>query len=176
MNARVSFYLSGFCGLLLASCVDQKLTLSRNNTGTSPLRLDGFYYSQYLGDSTSYNIIFLYQDGILFQCGWPSEAEFANLEEYFASEIPFRKKEKTSWGLYEIQGNSIVLEGWNTSVGGGLPRFRMEGYIPNDTTIILTRYTSYENRKPKSRAIESGRLQFHAYSPKPDSANNFIPN
>ncbi len=46
------------------------------------------------------------------------------------------KKDKTYWGIYTIQEKELVCESWNTSVGGGLSRSRVEGYVKNDSTIV----------------------------------------
>lgn len=163
-------------GLLsITSCVDQKLSLSRTSNTTSKIRLDGFYYSRHEGDKPSYGISFFYQDGTVFHAGIASEEAFKDIGQFIAEHENFRRNTKESWGLYQISGNRFIMEGWNSSVGGGLPRYRKEGLILNDSTILLTEYRGYENKSPKIETIESGYLYFRPYLPKPDSTNHFIP-
>jgi hypothetical protein len=84
------------------------------------------------------------------------------------------RDDKINWGLYIITKDKIVWEGWNTSIGGGLPKWRAEGYIPNDSTIIFNRNINYDNKwLPKVKVGYESVIHFHKFSPKPDSTNNF---
>lgn len=161
--------------LLTTSCIDQKLSLSRGNYVSSDFKTDGFYYSTYYGDSKSHAIWFLYQDGTLFHCGIANEEEFKNINAFLKKEIPVRRTHKESWGLFQLIGRNIVLEGWNTSVGGGLPRYRMEGKIIDDSTFIINKFIGYEGWKAKTVSVDSAIFRFFPYTPKPDSTNAYIP-
>jgi len=160
--------------VLMISCTDQTLTLKKSVIPSSVVRLDGFYYSKSDDDQPGYGITFLYRDGTLFHCGIASEEEFQNIGNFVAGEETVRRKEKESWGLYNLIGNQFIMEGWSSSVGGGLPRYRKEGYIMNDSTIVLTRFIGYEGKIPKVQEIAHSYLYFHAFHPKPDSSNNFL--
>ena len=180
MVNKLSYLLLTIIGIF-ASCADQKLLLKK---GEIPdiIKTDGFYYvktkeySKTLKDSiTNYRFTFYNKDGTFLEHFEYSSFKKEVLKYNINLQYEVLKKEQTNWGLYKIDGLNIICEGWNTSVGGGLPRWRAEGYVKNDSTIVFTKSFAFDNKCcPKINSNYEVENHFFPYSPKPDSSNIFL--
>ncbi|MBQ3710377.1 MAG: hypothetical protein II887_06715 [Bacteroidales bacterium] len=153
---------------------DEELTLTRQPYNGNTLRVDGYYY--FLQNGNVYSSYFFYRNGVVIngEAADPNSPDpIAFMDEVFSSEsfADQIKRRKTRWGLFEIQGDSIVFERW-VIAEGGYPVMRFSGNILNDTTFVITR-AEY----PQSGKVfqQNDLYHFHAFSPKPDSTNVFIP-
>ncbi len=141
-------------------------------TGTQ-LRTDGYYYNEYTpGYLTVY---FFYRDGILlYGSSFPineldrHETMYRNGEHY-----NFSKGLKDSWGVFKIDGNKILFERWYPSQPP-LKAFVGSGIILNDTTFRITEYYRMQGGQKTNVESSSEIYHFKAFSPKPDSTNNFV--
>ena len=174
------FLLISICFILFWSCADQKLSLTQSVISSS-LKLDGFYYvkskqpvNSIYREEDTYYIVFYYKNGVSFDIGTATKKEFGELDSFIRRKAIELRDEKTNWGLYQTNSNKIICEGWNTSIGGGLPKWRAEGYIPNDSTIIFNKNIVYDNKWfPKVKEGYESANHFYKFSPKPDSTNDF---
>ena len=153
---------------------DEELVLEKQPYTGNALRLDGYYYNR-LEDGRIWNTFFYYRDGTML-CGIGSEYTDDDLEKYdiwFTDNefLDFLKKDKYSWCLYQIHDDSICFEKWMLS-DGGFPVNRFSGIILNDTTFVITKV---ENPHSGNVYQHNDLYHFHAFSPKPDSTNIFIP-
>ncbi len=146
------------------------------------MKTDGFYYvktkeySEILKDSfTNYRFTFYYKDGTVIKRFESPSLDKEILEINIKNQIEIMKKDKTYWGIYTIQGKKLVCEGWNSSVGGGLSRSRVEGYLKNDSTIVWIKSFSFDNKScPKIKSDFKVENYFYPYPLKPDSSNVFL--
>jgi len=174
----ISFILTIGC---LTSCyvlykpIEDKLTLTKQVYSGCQLRIDGYYY--YSADNKLYDTYFLYRDGLIINGGGSSSlTPFESFEKEFSSSYTneYLSNSKYAWGLFNIQGDSILIERWYPSSGGPLPVYMRMGKVLNDTTFVITE--SYRMKKGKKTEVdsESETYHFRQFSPKPDSTNIFI--
>lgn len=152
---------------------DEELTLNRQPYNSNELRIDGYYYD--MEDGKIWSTYFFYRNGILHY-GIASDTLGNDLDMYdtwFASDYYLQclRTGRRRWGLFEIHDDSIVFERWGILEGGD-PVLRFSGRILNDTTFIITKC---ENPYSGESSQENDLYHFHAFSPKPDSTNMFIP-
>lgn len=153
---------------------DEEFTLIRQSFSGTELRVDGYYY--YDKDGVIFCSYFFYRNGVMVDGGASvsgSSNPIAFLDStfrksYFAENI---KKDKTCWGVFDIHNDSIVFERW-INKQGGFPVLRFSGNIINDTTFRITRSEYPHHGEMYER---NDVFHFHAFSPKPDSTNVFIP-
>ena len=162
----------------LSSCgkwnKDEELTLEKQPYNGNELRLDGYYY--YMKDGKIFSTCIFYKNGVMINGGGadPNNTNpIAFLDtvfsaSFFSDQI---KKDKTRWGVFQIQDNSIVFENWLISEGSR-PIGRFSGNILNDTTFVIT---MQENPYSGNVYPINNLYHFRAFSPKPDSTNVFIP-
>jgi hypothetical protein len=82
-----------------------------------------------------------------------------------------KKRDKASWGLFLLNGNTIQFERWEASSGGGLPTIKCSGYIENDSTFHILNTYSSESRKDY---FGDWIYHFKQFDNKPDSTNVYI--
>jgi hypothetical protein len=161
-----------YLSILLAGCnrlfPDEELLLPRTNYEGNELKIDGYYYTYSDTDGTI--VEFLYRNGIILSAHHFSTTDLNEVERRMVKIYDLLQKDKSSWGVFVINGNTIQYSAWSTSVGGGLPTFKCVGTIENDTTFHIIK----EVDGKKEYAIDH-RYHFRQFSPKPDSTNNFIP-
>lgn len=140
---------------------DDELTLKRESYLGNELRIDGYY--QVESPSTEWSrVYFFYRNGVFIETYINTETgEFEDVENYSKSRI----------GTFRISEDSIKYEKWYPSSGGGLPTYLHSGTITNDSTYLLTK-----SIRPATGDESTLDEVFHfiAYSPKPDSTNNFV--
>jgi len=151
---------------------DDSLTLSKRPYIGNDLRLDGYYY--HLNPDGYIDIEFLYENGICLDGSHVSPAGLPQLEEWFANGNYYQTaiQYKIGWGVFQIDSNAIQYEDWVPSDGGPLPVFRNSGVILNDTTFHIL-----ESERVNGANKGNVDLVYHfkQFSPKPDSANPYIP-
>ena len=153
---------------------DENLNLEKLPYDGKELRLDGYYY--FLQDGRIYSTYFFYKNGVIIngEAADPNASDpIAFMDSVFHTESfsDQIKEIKTGWGVFQIQNDCIVFERWLISEGGH-PIGRFSGNILNDTTFIITKR---ENPYSGNVYQENNLYHFHAFSPKPDSTNVFIP-
>ncbi len=161
--------------LIMGGCIKWKyeeMTIVRQPYNGNQLRLDGYYY--YSQEEKVWNTYFFYRNGTLhYGIGNSPDMSIDMYDSWFASD-DYKESIKTDrrrWGLFEIQDDSIVFERWGIQEFED-PVIRYSGHIINDTTFIISRV-----EYPHTGGVyEKNELyRFHAFSPKPDSTNTFIP-
>jgi hypothetical protein len=97
------------------SCKDDELTLKRQNYYGSELKINGFYTVQLFRNETinTYAYI-LYENGVVFYPGRIVGENIEDLKEFLssASNYSYQITDKTSWGIFVVDGNSITIEKW----------------------------------------------------------------
>jgi hypothetical protein len=162
-----------YLSILLAGCnrlfPDEELLLPRTNyEGT--LKISGYYY-YYQQDPTGTIVKYLFRNGIILSGYFFSTIDLNEVEIEMIKEYNLLQKDKSRWGVFVINGNTIQYSGWSTSVGGGLPTGKCIGTIENDTTFCITKSINSDGREFERNDV----YHFRQFSPKPDSTNNFIP-
>ena len=154
---------------------DAKLTLKLTPFFSNKLRIDGFYYSGQQNNYTD-NITFLYKNGVIVNYGSFASYNFNTIEEQLQSEnfVAKIKSIKYGWGVFLIDGNIIKYEQWYASNGGPYPTFVREGKILNDTSYHIHEAYKLVNGNKTEITNLNETYYFRKYSPKPDSANEFI--
>lgn len=162
---------------LMASCEkwpkDDALTLEKRICTDNSLRFDGYYYEMNAVSNSFSETYFLYRDGtILSFCGTPdNKPPFTFIEDLILSGEFSYKNSKSLWGVFQIKDTSIIINRWFPG-NGGLRAALLQGVILNDSTfkIISTTETTTGTVHHNNDLFH-----FHAFSPKPDSTNVFIP-
>lgn len=156
------------CVTLLVSLVscekwlyDDELTLKQQPYYGNELRTDGYYY--YMNHGELLDTYFLYRNGVIIH------GVFA--DSLFVSDDVVSDLGKYNYGVFQITGDSIMIEKW-VLLPGRRRVLLLSGNILNDTTFILTRS---ENSNTGNVFQMDKLFHFHALSHKPDSTNNFIP-
>lgn len=151
---------------------DKELTLSIQPYYGNELRLDGYYY--YLNDSMGmvFDTYFFYQNGVcIYGNSFHQEEVFEYMNYIFLSDFFLNNMTKDNYGAFVIQDDSIVIEKWALTQGPK-PVSRYTGRILNDTTFIINQY---RNPYTDEREQLNNLFHFHAFSPKPDSTNTYVP-
>ncbi len=166
----VAILLFGGCDKLFK---DDELTMTKTPYTGNELRIDGYYYQMSSVDGSFDDTYFLYRDGIVLSCGGTplEESPFDFMERLLNGQNVTYQKEKSGWGVFNIQDSTIAIERWYP-LEGGLPAGLSEGVILNDTTFLITSLTRMKTGEVYER---NDLYHFHAFSPKPDSTNTFIP-
>jgi hypothetical protein len=167
--------------VFLVSCKkdrhDEELNLQQIPYSGNELRIDGFYY-QTIESTNSTKVFFLYSNGIILGgFNYPgSNWESTLIEDVISGEYHNTSvRYKSSWGLYQIQDSTIIFEKWYSASPGWHEAFAREGTILNDTTFLIERAFKFENGGRTNVREREELFRFREFSPKPSSANPFIP-
>ena len=160
--------LSGNCDSIIGN--DDKLSIKRENYNGNELRTDGYYYrveNNYINSA-----YFFYKNGIILINGIIRKSHNYT-QKYITDNYindDFYKGDKTSWGVFKIEGGNIQYEQW---YAGDRPHkaYVMSGVILNDTTFYIKE--SWRSNGSEHDA-EDKIYHFKQFSPKPDSTNSFI--
>lgn len=153
----------------------ENLTIPLQPYNGSELKTNGYYYrvSQDNIGNVTYQIYFLYRNGVVLYGGFPLLSELPEIELSYANGTYYAEaNNKTNWGRFDINGNQIRLEKWFPSSGGPAPVYMHSGTIINDTLFHIT--TSRESHGDNSAKPLDYYYYFKPFSPKPDSTNSFV--
>jgi hypothetical protein len=148
-------------------CPTDDLKTSRKDNLGSAIKLNGIFYGKgrpYGND----NQFFLYRNGIYLEgCSDPANKIIPNKFEcsLSAESANASKKDRSRWGVYSIQNDTIFLEHWQSVSDCGHDVFSYLGKIINDSTLLIP-----QNRQN----ILFDTFRFAKFSSKPDSTNPFI--
>ncbi len=156
-------------GCNLQTTRDRSISLERVENTSNSLSLSGYYFHKDpIGTVT---VFFLYSDGTLMYPGSFGDDDFENFEkELRRSRIAEVKQSKIFWGVYQIRGDSILIDRWHPS-NGHYYVFREKGRIHNDTSFVLTETVRLRGEE---RIAYSEVFRLKKFSPKPDSTNRWI--
>jgi len=159
--------------ILLAGCnrlfPDEELMLQKADYKGNELKINGYFY--HFQQQPSGTIVkYLYRNGIILSGYYHSTTDLNEVEIEMVKEYDLLQKDKSRWGVFVINGNSIQYSAWSTSVGGGLPSFKCLGVIENDTTFRITKSINSNGKEFSENKI----YHFRQFSPKPDSTNVYI--
>ncbi len=152
-------------------CDDDELGFPRQSNVSNKIRLDGFYYGDLTGDNPNSAMInLLYQNGISY-IGLGSY-DLVDIEDnsFELSISDDKKKEKSGWGVYRVEGDRIEIQNWTFSTGCK-PVTTQKGVILNDTTIKIV---SWQNSNSDMLHSVNAIFRFHKHTSKPDSTNSLV--
>ena len=164
--------------VFLCACkTADKLQLTKTPFTGNQLRIDGYYCRMY--ENKCYSVYFFYRDGTLLYegCGGCDSLKLKEMEQNsFKNEkwINWVKESQISWGVYQIDGQSIKFERWYPSNYWHLPAYIKSGKILNDTTFIITSFERSSRFGTEWSEEKNEMYHFRQFSPKPDSTNRFI--
>ena len=170
MKAIVLLILAISLNLFMTCCSklfpDENLTMKRKDYVGNELKTDG-YYSYYFSEGKSYGTFF-YKNGVVLDVpgkdGNYSEERF--LDEELIKHV---KQHKSYWSIFEINNDTIIIQGWGYSDGGGLPVVTRYGKVLNDTTFVINK------SECRGKITEINEVYYYRqFSPKPDSTNVYI--
>jgi hypothetical protein len=143
----------------LGLCKDATLSINKSTISTS-LRMDGYYYGLPQYDNfydTVYSVIFLFHNGVFLQSSFSGGLEKINEFEDRINNGLAERHIKSYWGIYKIQNDSILVQGWVPSMS------------------CFKSYSSYYLMLDDSTLFyRSDTMLFKQFFPKPDSTNDFI--
>jgi hypothetical protein len=152
------------CVLMLVSCyAAKKIQLAKTANNSNNLKLDGYYYCQNDGGSS---VFILYRDGVYFDPGFIMNV--SSLSKLDTEITTSYGSSFWNWGLYQLNGNNLIIERWLPGSGGPYPTQINKGFIADNKTILISglRGSKHEN--------EIDTFRFRYLFPKPDSTNTFI--
>ena len=167
---KKSIVILGVLGLLLAGCSlpsqDDKLNLVCRDQTNIPLRLDGFYYLETQNiKGPLYDRYLLYNNGV---------TRYGGASPKLNSSDDWVPDGRTTWGIYEVEGNTIRIEFLYPNSLGPLKAIVEEGKILNDTTFHIEE--SYRLVKGVKTELKKWDQLYHFYplDVKPDSTNRYV--
>jgi len=148
---------------------DDELSIKRIDYAGNQLRIDGYYYQKY-GNPELFETYILYRSGIILNTGVVDK--LIDLEQAILNPDIINKLKgmKNAWGVFKIDSNVIQFERWYPS-DPPLKAYIRSGVILNDSTFQITKSMRSNGEDVKDR---NEVYHFKAFSPKPDSTNNFI--
>lgn len=147
---------------------DDYLTIPKTEYTGNQLRTDGYYYEKW--DNKIYSISFFYNNGVFLDIGGRQEE---NEVDNYISIVAKDKLPQGFWGAFLSTANKITIEKFVGS-DKGYEVYRYEGEIINEDSFILRESSRIkQGQKTDTRDINRT-YYFRAFSPKPDSTNNFI--
>jgi hypothetical protein len=149
---------------------DDELSIQKKPYDGNELRLDGYYYDNYIDDYIQ--IYFFYRNGVILDGGNKRVSELNEREEEFKNGTFYSNVSsfKLMWGVFNIDGDSIEFEHWYPTEGP-FPAYIRSGKILNDTTFHIT---GCRRSDGSERSDKDEMYHFKHLVPKPDSTNNFI--
>lgn len=160
----------------LFSCKSGDLILPQRDLNAG-MRLDGYYYRSFVDQVNGKlftNILFLYKNGVVFDCFNVDSHDVEDMDEYIRKEFGGeydKSNNRLNWGIVVVDESIIKVEQWYPSSGGPMPVRIRSGVVLDDTTF---RFTESTNQKGKDRETLDQTYHFRQFSPKPDSTNNFV--
>ena len=150
---------------------DPKFSIQRTDYIGNEIRTDGYYY--YFVQGTDRIVIhFFYKNGITLWVGTYANSNITEIEKEMVSLYSMRRKMKSAWGLFLVNGSKIQYERIAedpSSLAAAIDR--RSGYIINDTTIYFTE-NHYSDRNETKQINQT--WHFKQFDNKPDSTNRFI--
>jgi len=135
---------------------------------TNSLKIKGYFYSPY---EDGYCAFFLFENGNYFDEG--ALLAISDLNELdsiiaIAEQSQHTKNLYYRWGIYRVEGSTILINRWLPGVGGPYPSQLLKGEIVNQKTIVIAGLT--EN----GTTNRTDTFRFRQFSPKPDSTTHFL--
>lgn len=155
---------------------DDKLSIPKTQYTGKQLRIDGYYYLNRT-DGTIATRYFFYFNGILLEGVSTINKGVDQTEEAFkdGSYYSSAKNDKLSWGVFKIDNDQIQFEKWYPSSGGPTHAYVRAGKILNETTFQITESYRMQGGNKTEVSAKDEVYHFKQFSPKPDSANVFVP-
>ena len=153
---------------------DDKLSFTKTAYSSNELKTDGYFYTTNNFDPNKpSNPTFFYGNGVIlsFGCNYDNELTVC-INEIVNKGWNF----KTGWGLFKINGNSLVYEMWQAkSFGSFYKVFTYECEIINNETYIVKKRYRNVNGEQSEVSFPNLTYKFVEFANKPSSVNNFIP-
>lgn len=130
----------------LGLCKDAELNFPRIDNTSGRLRLAGYYYGDFSGQSPDVpSVYLLYQNGVFLN------RHSVDLEDAISDQVQLeynelKKKYKGDWGVYKIENNIIEIHFWSPSYSC-VSAIMLKGEISNDTTFKITSWQESDEKK-----------------------------
>lgn len=151
---------------------DDKLYLERQDYTGAQIRLDGYYHLVTYEKKIAGGYFF-YRNGIIVSLGGVQNTP-QEYDDYIkrVTQIENFYSRKGTYGVFVVNDSSILFE--KLYPAQPWEAFIREGVILNDTTFhIHISYRMVNGEKTEVREKDET-YHFRQFSPKPDSANNFV--
>jgi hypothetical protein len=161
----------------LGLCHDAELSHKVAYTGTE-LRTDGYYYMDYdAGNGTTRQTVeILYKNGVIMRPG-STDSSDELIQQFLDEKVSGIEKVRYSWGVFFINGTEITIENWPPTFMGCSPKELTTGQILNDTTFVLTKQVTKNNKgKVQREWTMNETYHFRKLTVKPDSTNEIVGN
>lgn len=150
-------------------CKDDELQIVKKDYTGDALRMNGFYYSK--NGALVRSFLVPYRNANCILSNYPVDIDrlVRDLDNNSGLMSGIRKR-KTSWGLIEIQNDTLKVDYWGIAK---CERPLERGFfkILNDTTLLNFKNTSMRDMKDY---FVSDTFYFQYLSSKPDSTNEYI--
>ena len=179
---KVMYFLTLLLLLMLTNCEkiglckDDELQIRRMNYTGNQLNIDGYYFGDVNSSSPlpSANIYYLYRNALFLTSGAADldKAELGSIAVDVSNE--FGKTIKGAWGVFHVDGSTIEIERWQSSINGCETTVYERGDILNDSTFVIVLREFRKNGKVKRTEEPNSEFNFRPLPQKPDSTNSFI--
>lgn len=149
-------------------CDDEELTMVKTDYNGA-LKINGYYYNKL---DTGYELYILYKNGIVINNRYTANS-LSEIENTFLlneSSHEHTQSSKTSWGLFRVTNSTITKQGWRIS-RCKRPVVEYRGEVLTDTSFNIK---TYVDENGETNTIDESTYYFKAFSPKPDSTNDYI--
>ncbi len=154
-------------------CKGDPLTLLKVAYNGGQIRTDGYYFGNATSDDLV-DIYFLYENGVFFNSGADSLAEAQSATISIDSTNEFSKRVKGAWGVFQVNGTTVEIERWQSSINGCETTVFERGDVLTDSAFIITYREYRSNGQVGLEETPNSLFQFRAIPIKPDSTNPFI--
>ncbi len=156
---------------------DEYYTLEKRPYTGTEIKTNGYFYSyensEGVYDNTGISVLVFYKDGTSIHFG--TRGNNVDVENDVFKENPlWLKNNKNLWGIFNIDNDTIRIEGLNSDGRVRAYMYTEIVIIKNDTTICLIRVQSSTGKAATTPYIKNTTYHFKQFSPKPDSTNVFI--
>jgi len=166
--------LVSLCSLIIlysCDCSYYKFSIKRENYNGNEIKMDGYFYTDNSGKSSTTSIQFFYRNGVVLSGGRYSLHNLDSIESEIINGALFDMDNKRSWSPFKIKNDTLITEYlYENPPSCQLLTAKSFFEIKNDTTIILKRVSQAAYKDQEYNQI----WHFKQFFPKPDSTNIFI--
>lgn len=161
---------------LLCYCTPSRMASSRVDFISNVFEIAGFYYSDPKTSYDNRSLCYIFYNNGVFFGGFSVQDGPSGIVNYLldSSKVKSAKERPYSWGVFQVDGESINFEKWISSDAfGGYPTVKYYGKVIDNNRLLIKTPIVYSISKPP-KEFKFDTLYFYSFKSKPDSINKYI--